>query len=177
MSNQRPLFNATMNVLGRPVVVLPGRIGTRRVSGEPVQFEFQCIRDNFIITVVGGGEANGQYVGLDKDGYLCIRDMPVTFTFLDSEDRKLAWNNLPQGKADVRMFTSDGSAIMQFGGDDAFEDLDTLYNFLIAGRKVRNENIRGDVVYVVPTGQDSWVKYPAEKPYTAKPVQIALDIK
>lgn len=175
MSDQRPSFDATMNVLGRPVVVLPGRIGTQRNGGEPVQFGFQCIRENFIVTA--GDEADWQYVGLDKEGYLCVSDKPVTFMFLDSEDRKLAWNNLPKGKADVRMFTSDGSAIMQFGGADAFEERDTLYNFLIAGQKVRSENIGGDVFCLVPTGEDSWVKYPADKPYTAKPVQIVLDVK
>lgn len=173
MSNQ---FNATMNVLGRPVVVLPGRIGTRLAGGEPAQFEFQCTGDNFIINVVGG-EANGQYVGLDQEGYLCVSEKLSTFNFLDSQDEMLTWSNFPQGKAVVRMFTSDGSAIMQFGGDNAFEDNDTLYNFLIAGRKVRKENVRGDVAYVVPSGEDSWMDYPADKPYTAKPVQIVLDIK
>lgn len=172
----RENFRATMSVLGRPVTVIsPGRMGTRRAHAEPALFYFYYSRDRCIVTV--GDLAGRQYVGLDKDGYLCVKDRAEDFTLLDSESNAVVKNYLPQGKIGVHMYASDRARVMQFDGDDAYDDLDTLYNFLIAGRKIRSEDSNGDVFYYVPTGDGAWVKHPAHKPYTATPVQIVLDVK
>lgn len=170
----RENFRATMSVSGRPVTVIsPGRLGTQRAYAEPAQFYFYYSRDKCIVTV---GDLNGrQYIGLDNDGYLCVKDRAENFTLLDSESNAIV-KNLPQGKKGVHMYASYNARVMQFDGDDAYDDPDTLYNFLIAGQKIRREDLNGDVFYFVPAGDGTWVKHPADKPYTAKPVQIVLDV-
>ncbi|WP_150674199.1 hypothetical protein [Pseudomonas fluorescens] len=169
-------FRATMSVFGVPVSVLsPGRIGTQVAQVEPTMFYFYAVGGRYAVSA--GNIAEKQYVALDSDGYLCIGDRVEQFNILDLENNFLANKNHPQGEVVINLYSSRSERVMQFDGDDAFDDQETLYNFLIAGRKVRRENLSGEVTYIVPDGRGAWMKYPADKPFMPKPVPILLNIQ
>ncbi|MGE8176742.1 hypothetical protein [Pseudomonas fluorescens] len=168
-------LRGTMSIFGRPVsVIRSSEIGTQRSHVEPTLFYFYGGEGKYSISA--GDIADKKYVALDKEGYLCIGGRAEPFTLLDSNDRPLQ-NNRPQGEVVIKMYASYSAAVLQFGGDEAFDDRDTLYNFLIAGRKVEGIDRHGDAYYLVPTGDGSWKKHPADKPFVHKPVPIVLNIK
>jgi hypothetical protein len=169
-------FRATMSIFGAPVSVLsPGRIGTQVAHVEPTMFYFYAVSSGYLVSA---GDISGkQYIDLDGDGYFCIGSRAEPFSILDLENKSLAKKNHPQGEVVVNMQSSKSERVIQFNGDDAFDDPDTLYNFLIAGRKIRRENLSGEVAYMVPDGQGAWMRYPADKSFTPKPVPIVLNIQ
>ncbi|WP_347911328.1 hypothetical protein [Pseudomonas grandcourensis] len=169
-------FRATMSIFGRPVSVLsPGRVGTQVAQVKPTTFHFYCFANQYIVSV--GDIAGKQYVVLDDDGYLGIGKRAEHFGIFDLENSSPLSRNHPQGEVDIYLYSSKTERVMQFEGDNAFDDQETLYNFLIAGRKVRRENLSGEVSYMVPDGRGAWMRYPANKPFTPKPVPIVLNIQ
>lgn len=169
-------FRATMSIFGAPVSVLsPGKIGTQVAHVEPTMFYFYAVGSRYAVSA--GNIEEKQYIALDSDGYLCIGDRVEQFCILDLDNNFLANKNHPQGEVVISLYSSRGEHVIQFEGDNAFDDQDTLYNFLIAGRKVRRENLSGEISYVVPNGRGAWVKYPADKSFTPKPVPIVLNVQ
>ncbi|WP_223467091.1 hypothetical protein [Pseudomonas sp. GL-RE-26] len=173
---QVEIFRATMSIFGAPVSVLsPGRIGTQVTHVEPTVFYFYAVSDGYLVSA---GDISGkQYVALDGDGYLGIGNRAERFSILDLENNFLAKKNLPQGEVVINLYSSRNERVIQFDGDDAFDDQETLYNFLIAGRKVRRENLSGEVTYMVPDGRGAWVRCSGDKSFTPKPVPIVLNIQ
>lgn len=171
----RETFKGTLSIFGSPVsVISPDRIGARLPGNEPSLFYFYKSSDKFLISV--GDMENKQFVALDSEGYLCIRDRAEGFTLQNLRGESLS-RVAPKGEVVINIYATALAPVMQFDGDDAFDDMDTLYNFLIVGRKLKCVNSDGDVYYMVPTGTGTWKKYPADKSFTAKPVPIVLEIK
>lgn len=169
-------FRATMSIFGSPVSVLSSeRIGTQVAQVEPTMFYFYSFDNNYLVSV--GDIAGKQYVALSDDGYLGIGTRAEHFGIFDLENNSPLSKNHPQGEVVINLYSSRSERVIQFDGDDAFDDQETLYNFLIAGRKVRRENLSGEVTYIVPDGRGAWMKYPADKPFTPKPVPILLNIQ
>ncbi|MNI97580.1 hypothetical protein D3C73_1562510 [compost metagenome] len=66
---------------------------------------------------------------------------------------------------------------MMFDREGSFDDPEKLYNFLMVGRKVRELDVNRDVFYLVPSGRDTWVQYPANKDFMPLPLPIVLYIQ
>lgn len=168
-------FSATLDISGRPVMVLEnGRIGTRWNNGEPALFHFNFIGSYCSIYVAG--EQAG-CVSCDESGYLELRTQPTIFHLQDTETGSMEWSGVALGNALINLSTVYGAPVLQFDGDDAFNDIDTLYNFLIAAQKVRVEAASGNVKYMVPNGNGVWKKIPESQSYSPEPVSIGLSIK
>jgi hypothetical protein len=167
------IFGATLRVSGRPIMVLEnGTVGTRWNNGEPAQFYF--IYTGPFCKIQVAGEQNG-WIGCNEKGFLTLNADPAMFQLFDSASGSV-WGGASQGSKMVNLVTACGAPVLQFGGDDGFEDADTLYNFLIAAQKIKVDSIRGTTKYLVPTGDDSWIECPEKKPYSAKPASIELTI-
>lgn len=167
------MFGATLRVSGRPIMVLEnGTIGTRWNNGEPAQFYFSYMGSFCKIQVAG--EQNG-WIGCDERGFLTLKADPTMFHLFDSASGS-AWGSASQGSRVVHLVTAYGAPVLQFGGDDGFDDADTLYNFLIAAQKIKVDTVRSTTRYLVPTGDGRWLEYPESKPYSAKPASIELTI-
>ncbi|KAB0494731.1 hypothetical protein [Pseudomonas vancouverensis] len=171
----RETFKGTLSIFGSPVsVISPERIGARLPGHEPTLFYFYASTDKFLISV--GDMDNKQRVALDSDGYLCISDRAESFT-LRTLDQQLLSRSPSKGGVVINAYAKSSAAVIQFDGDDAFDDQDTLYNFLIAAMKLERVDSNRDVYYKVPTGTGTWKKHPADKAFTAKPVPIVLNVQ
>ncbi|CAI8941827.1 hypothetical protein D3C76_907660 [compost metagenome] len=168
-------FSATLHISGYPVRVLEnGSIGTQWNGGEPTLFYFNFVGSYCSIYVAGEQAA---CVSCDERGYLVLRAQPTIFHLQDTETGSMEWSGVAAGSALINLSTVYGGPVLQFGGDDAFNDRDTLYNFLIAAQKVKVETIRDTVKYIVPSGEDSWKSISEKQSYSPKPVSIGLSIK
>jgi hypothetical protein len=139
-----------------------------------MEFAFHWSGKGFSITA---GELEGrQYIGWNERGFLCIKDRPEVFFLADSKDQWFSRSYHLLHRTEVRMFASDGAAVIQFERDRP-HDVTQIYNYLMAARKVKRVNrYRDDNVYLVPAGDEGWVEYPADKPYIATPAQIVLNV-
>ena len=165
-------FDAEMSVSGRPIMVLPnGEIGTRWDNGAPTRFRFDFLDGQCTIKVAG----QDSWVGCDKEGFLVLQSTPVYFHLFNAEDG-LGWYGTNTGAAVIKLITATGDRVLLFGGDDSFEDPDTLYNFLIAAKPKKVVAYWGEVQYLVPNGDGHWVEHSESKPYRPEPVSIALSL-
>jgi len=126
-----------------------------------------------MITV--GNIAEKQYVALDGKGYLCIADRAEKFKLSDLDGAPLLKNQLP-GERVVHVRDSSNISVMLFEGEDGFEDDDIIYNFLIAGRKIKHQTENKGVFYTVPAGDGTWKQYPADKAFVATPTPLLLRV-
>ncbi|QAX84198.1 hypothetical protein C2E19_10125 [Pseudomonas sp. DTU12.3] len=168
-------FKGTLTSFGHPVSVLQdGKLGATLPSVEPTVFSFYGSRGTYMITV--GNITRGEYVGLTSEGYLHVVNAAVKFTIKDLQGISLLQHQDVGGQVVVHMRAREVEPVILFDGNDAFDDLDTLHNCLIAGRKIRHETENKGVFYTVPTGQGSWEKCPADQQYAATPTPLILNI-
>ncbi|MFV0931414.1 hypothetical protein [Pseudomonas jessenii] len=168
-------FSATLDISGRPVMVLEGgRIGTCWNNGEPTLFCFIFI-GSFCSIYVAGEQAG--CVSCDERGYLELGTQPTMFHLQNAETGSMEWSGVALGSALINLSTVYGAPVLQFDGDDAFNNVETLYNFLIAAQKVRMDPDSRNVEYMVPWGNGFWRKTPENQSYSPEPVSIGLSIK
>jgi len=168
-------FCATMEVAGRPVMVLENRrIGTQWNNGESTLFYFNFVGDYCSIYVDVEGPC---CVSCDEKGYLELKTQPTIFHLLDADTGSMDWSGTSPGSALINLSTVYGGSVLQFGGDDGFDDRDVIYNFLIAAQKIKVEAVSNTTKYIVPTGEGGWKDYPENQSYSPKPVSIGLSIK
>ena len=174
MSDEVTAFYANLFISGHPITVSSGSLCTQRGNSVPVEFAFNWSGKGFSITA---GELEGrQYVGWDQRGFLRIQDRPEVFFLKDSKNQWVSRSYHLLHVAQFGMFASDGAAVIHFEHDRP-EDVTQIYNYLIAARKIKRENIyREDNVYLVPAGNGGWVEYPADKLYSVSPAQIVLNV-
>jgi hypothetical protein len=165
-------FIAELSVSERPIMVLEhGAIGTRWDNGAPTRFRFSLIGGQCTIQVHG----QDKWIGCGERGFLTLNAQPAYFNVFDAETGS-GWSGASSGGV-INLITATGDPVLQFGGDDGFDDEDALYNFLIAAQKVKIDIIGGGARYLVPSESNSWLEYSESKWYSPKPASIALNIK
>ena len=169
-------FRATMSIFGLGVSVLtPDRIGIQAELVEPTLFYFYATGNQYVVTV--GDKAEGRYIGLDAEGFFCIKSDGEKFHILDLENDFLVNSHYSQGEVVVNMYSAKSERAMMFDREGSFDDPEKLYNFLMVGRKVRELDVNRDVFYLVPSGRDTWVQSPANKDFMPLPLPIVLYIQ
>ena len=170
----QPDFKGVFKSFGHSVAVInKSRVGALRRNAEPTVFHFRNFINQFVITV--GNSDREEFVGINREGYLCISTEVTLFTLVDLDGRPLS-KDQSAGEKVVHLVAAGNSPVILYDGADGFDDLDNIYNFLIAGRKLREQSEEKGVFYIVPTGEGTWEDHPADEPYTAKPTPLVLTI-
>ncbi|KJZ49969.1 MULTISPECIES: hypothetical protein [Pseudomonas] len=125
-------FIATMKIHGRSVIVESERLLTRSLPSVPTKLHFQFFSGHYMISVV-----DGEYAGKDIDspdsGYLQVSDSSNVFDLMSAESRVVTLNDFSEDVQYIYLRTIDWYRVQQeFAGEDAFDDQDVEYNFILA---------------------------------------------
>jgi hypothetical protein len=168
-------FDATMEILGRPVgVTSSGHMGTKWNYGKPLRFRFTYSAGFVTIAKTEGNQVG--YIKCDEKGFLRLQASADIFYLENTATGSNFWESPPLENDRVTLRSLDGP-VLQFEGPDGFKDVEVLYNFLIAAKKLKNSSIKRTENYMVPNGNGGWIDHPEGQPYSPKPVSIKLNIK
>ncbi len=171
-------FKGYFTAFGQPValidVINEHKLGARLAECEPTVFHFYKISKGQYMLALGD-DADGQYIGLNASGYLCLNSVGEIFN-IGELDGATPVGEVPGETAVYLTANSDGACVMLFGGADAFDDPDVVYNFLIAGRKLKRFTENKGVFYVVPNGRGTWEQFPADQRYIGNATPLMLNV-
>nr|WP_314529838.1 hypothetical protein [uncultured Pseudomonas sp.] len=173
MVEQYQSFTATMSIHGRPVTLVsasigPASVATQRKPTEPLLFRFYYAPDGTYKINVAAGKHQGQWIGIGHEYGLETSDEACKF-FIYLKGVSLTPSDWQADDATIYMQSLKGGSVQQrMDPDTVFDDLDELFNFLLAVPK----KDRGDGTYLAMI-EDEWVKKPLK--YNAPHVKITLN--
>ncbi|MHC8287758.1 hypothetical protein ACYZUD_13205 [Pseudomonas sp. XS1P51] len=169
-------FIAGMNIRRHPVTLISsndgsGRMGTQVEKTDQMQFGFYYFNEGYLIAVLSG-EHRGKWIRpQEQDGFLAVSEKAGHFVLKTTQGAVLTLENMRSDVQTIYLQSHNGSYVQQnMEGLTAFDDLDVLYNFMLA---VPKTDRRGDGTYLAMI-QDQWSYKPLS--FTAQPAFINLHI-
>lgn len=175
--NSKENFKGTLTSFGHPICVTKtGRFAAGLPGVEPTVFHFYGSHGKYSISLGRTDEGKG-FVGLEPEGFLCIKKQGIVFFVSDLEGQPLS-NKQVLGEKTVHLVSSTGSAdVLLFGGADLFDqDVDARHNFLIAAQKIKHVTVDESVYYFAPDGDGTWTKYLESTPYFSVATPLILNV-
>ncbi|TVT79667.1 hypothetical protein [Pseudomonas sp. H3(2019)] len=172
MSSDELSFIATMSICNYPVTLAGNRLTTQWMKTAPTRFYFKYFHGFYNIQIASGEHA-GACVDVVGDGYLVAAKDGTPFLLQATTKAYITLAEIVGDQKAVYLQTPRKYYVQQcmYGGT-AFEDHDTMYNFLLAVPRVD----RGDGKYLAME-ENSWVARSAGYPDRTIPADITLHIE
>jgi len=165
-------FIATMSIRGYPVSFVRDKLATQWEKVSSTRFYFRHVNGFYTLQVIGGAH-DGRQINTDSEGFLVVSKGANSFKLLTTTKAPISLKDIPGDQKTVYLQTQAGYYVQQnMEGLTAFDDPDTMYNFLLAVPRVD----RGDGKYLAMV-EDVWVAQPVGYPDLTNPAFINLNIE
>lgn len=155
-------FSAGMNIRNHPVTLIDtlagiSRMGTQVQKTTQLRFGFYYSNGGYSIKVLEGPR-KGKWIKPRGDGgYLETSDSPVNFKLTSTNKAVRTLKDMPTDVQTIYLQAPSGWYVQQqMEGLTAFDDLDVLYNFMLA---VPKTDRKGNGTYLAMI-EDEWVTKP-----------------